>query len=177
MGPLQHGGNALKAHARVDRWTRQVDALSPLELLVLHEHEIPYLDEPVALGVEGAGRATRDMGPVVVEDFRAGAAGAGFAHGPEIVVTCYAENFTVGKSSDLFPKLESVVVVDIDCDQQLLLGQRVFLGNQVPGQLDRALLEIIAKGKVAEHLEKGVVTRGVPDVVEVVVLAAGAHAL
>ena len=41
---------------------------------------------------------------------------------------------------------------------------------------DRALLEIIAEGEIAEHLEEGVVARGVADIVEVVMLAAGAHA-
>ena len=40
-----------------------------------------------------------------------------------------------------------------------------------------SLLEVVAEGEVAEHLEEGVVARGVADVVEVVVLAAGAHAL
>jgi hypothetical protein len=39
-----------------------------------------------------------------------------------------------------------------------------------------ASLEIVAEGEVAEHLEEGVVAGGVADIVEVVVLAAGAHA-
>ena len=51
------------------------------------------------------------------------------------------------------------------------------LGDQLPRQRDRPLLEVVAEGEVAEHLEEGVVPRGVADVVEVVVLAAGAHAL
>ena len=38
------------------------------------------------------------------------------------------------------------------------------------------ILEIVAEGEVAEHLEEGVVPGGVADIVEVVVLAAGAHA-
>ena len=50
------------------------------------------------------------------------------------------------------------------------------LGEQLPGEQDRALLEIIAEGEIAEHLEEGVVARGVAHIVEVVVLAAGAHA-
>src|SRR5690242_2820389 len=37
------------------------------------------------------------------------------------------------------------------------------------------LLEIVAEGEVAEHLEEGVMARGVADIVEIVVLAAGAH--
>ena len=41
---------------------------------------------------------------------------------------------------------------------------------------DRLALEVVAEGEVAEHLEEGVVARGVADVLEVVVLAARAHA-
>ena len=43
--------------------------------------------------------------------------------------------------------------------------------------VDRLLLEIIAEREIAEHFEEGVVARGVADIVEVVVLAAGADAL
>ena len=64
----------------------------------------------------------------------------------------------------------------IDGDGQLVLRQAEFLGDQIPGELDRAVLEIVAEREVAEHLEKGVMPRGVADIVEVVVLAAGAHA-
>ena len=39
-----------------------------------------------------------------------------------------------------------------------------------------AFLEIIAEGKIAQHFEKSVVARGVADIVEIIVLAAGAHA-
>ena len=50
-------------------------------------------------------------------------------------------------------------------------------GEQLPGPGDRLLLEVIAEGPVAEHLEEGVVIGVVADVVEVVVLSAGADAL
>ena len=48
--------------------------------------------------------------------------------------------------------------------------------KQLPGVGDRPFLEVVAEREVAEHLEEGVVAGGVADVVEVVVLAAGAHA-
>ena len=64
----------------------------------------------------------------------------------------------------------------IDGRRQLVLRQAEFLGDQIPGELDRAVLEIIAEREIAEHLEEGVMPRGVADIVEVVVLAAGAHA-
>ena len=38
------------------------------------------------------------------------------------------------------------------------------------------VLEVIAEGEIAQHLEEGVVPGGVADIVEIVVLAAGAHA-
>ena len=37
------------------------------------------------------------------------------------------------------------------------------------------IFEIIAERKVAEHFKKGMVTHGIADVVEVIVLAAGAN--
>ena len=48
--------------------------------------------------------------------------------------------------------------------------------EEVPGEVDRVALEVVAEGEVAEHLEERVVARGVADVLQVVVLAAGAHA-
>ena len=82
----------------------------------------------------------------------------------------------VGQAGDLLPEVEGLVVVDIDGDHQPVARQAEFLGDQVPGELDGALLEIVAEREIAEHLEEGVVARGVADIVEVVVLAAGAHA-
>ena len=60
---LQHGGDALEAHAGVDRGAGQVDALAARQRLELHEHEVPDLDEAVAVRVGRAGRAAGNMGP------------------------------------------------------------------------------------------------------------------
>ena len=129
---LQHGGDALEPHAGVDRGPRQVDALAALELLVLHEDEIPDLDETVAVGLGRAGRAAGNVIAVVVEDFRARAAGAGVAHRPEIVTAGDAQDFAVGQTGDLLPQIEGVVVVDIDGDEELLRRNLVILGDQRP---------------------------------------------
>ena len=69
------------------------------------------------------------------------------------------------------------IVGVIDRDQQLVLRQPEILGDQVPGKLDGLFLEIVSEREIAEHLEEGEMPRGVADIVEVVVLAAGAHAL
>ncbi|MCY1505940.1 hypothetical protein D9M68_401700 [compost metagenome] len=173
---LQHRCQALEAHAGVDRRTRQVDPLFLGDLLVLHEDEVPDLDETVTVLVGRAGRSTPDMVAMVVEDFRAWAAGPGIAHGPEVVARRNADDAVVGEAGDLLPEIEGFVVGVVDRDQQALGVEAVFPSDQVPGKLDGVLLEVIAKGEVAEHFEEGVVARGVADIVEVVVLAAGAHA-
>ena len=113
---------------------------------------------------------------VVVENLRARPARAGIAHRPEIVRGGDADDLPLGQAGDLGPQPGRLVVIGVDGDEQLVLRQAEFLGDQVPGQLDRPLLEVIAEREIAEHLEKGVMPRGVADVFQVVVLAAGAHA-
>lgn len=102
---------------------------------------------------------------MVEEDFRTRAARAGVAHLPEIVRGRNPDDFRI-RQADLLPEIIGLVVLGIDRDQQAVLGQTIFLGDQIPGELDRALFEIVAERKVAEHLEEGVVPRGVADIVE-----------
>src|SRR5690606_34908521 len=61
--------------------------------------------------------------------------------------------------------------------QQLFFRQTKLTRNEFPRQFDRILLKIVAEGEIAEHLEKGVMARSIADIVEIVVLAAGANAL
>ncbi len=84
--------------------------------------------------------------------------------------------FSSGKPEILRQSARGLVVVGEHGDEQALLVEREIAGQQLPGEQDGALLEIVAEGEIAEHLEEGVVARGVADIVEVVVLAAGAHA-
>ena len=113
---------------------------------------------------------------MIVEDLRARPARAGVAHLPEIVRGRDADDLALGQAGDLPPEIERLVVLGEDGDEELVLGQAEFLGDQLPGELDRVVLEIVAEGEVAEHLEEGVVPGGVADIVEIVVLAAGADA-
>ena len=123
------------------------------------------------------GRAAGDRGAVVVEDLRAGAAGAGRAHHPEVVGGGDADDPVVGQAGDASPEVGGGVVVVVDGDEEPVLRQAEVAGQQLPGVGDGAFLEVVAEGEVAEHLEEGVMPGGIADVVEVVVLAAGAHAL
>ena len=79
MGALQHRGNAFEPHAGVDGRLRQVHAL-PRQLLILHEDEIPDLDEAVAVCVGAAGRAALHARAMVIENLGAGTAGPKLAH-------------------------------------------------------------------------------------------------
>jgi hypothetical protein len=85
MLALQHRRDALEAHPGVDRRARQVDPLLGRHLLVLHEDEVPDLDEAVAVLIGAARGPAGDARPMIEEDLRARSAGAGIAHRPEIV--------------------------------------------------------------------------------------------
>ena len=173
---LQHGGDALQPHAGIDRRLRQRQAIARRKLIELHEDEIPDLDEAVAVFIRRAGRPAGNLVAVIEEDFRTRAARAGVAHLPEIVRRRDADDLGIRQPCDLLPQRVRFVVFGIHRDQQAVFRQPVFLGDQIPRQLDRAFLEIIAEREIAEHLEERVVPRGVADIVEVVVLAAGADA-
>ena len=83
----------------------------------------------------------------------------------------------LGRHADVLrPDLEGLVVLVVDRRPELVFRQLVDLGQELPREADRVALEVVAEAEVAEHLEERVVARGVADVLEVVVLAAGAHA-
>src|SRR5260370_30515983 len=107
---LQYGGNALEPHAGVDRRARQRAALVLRHLLVLHEDEVPDLDEAVALGIGTAGRAAGDVVAVVVEYLRARAARAGVARRPELVRGGDADDAALRQAGDLAPQRRRVLV-------------------------------------------------------------------
>ena len=145
----------------------------------LHEDQVPDLDEAPA-AIEGElfvlAAGLGGFGSQIVMDLRARSARTGLAHLPEIVLFVEAEDAVLGHAGDFLPQLFGVVVFAEDGDVELVLGQAVILGDQVPGELDGFGFEIVAEGEIAQHLEEGVVAAGVADVLEVVMLAAGADA-
>ena len=96
------------------------------DLIILHEDEVPEFEETVAVLVGAAGRAAGDVLALVVENFRAGAAGADVAHAPEIVAGGDADDAVVGEAGDLLPQAEGLVVVVIDGDEQPVARQAEF---------------------------------------------------
>ncbi len=149
----------------------------------LHEHQVPDFDVAIAVFLGRTRRPAPDVGAVVEENLRARTARAGVGHLPEVVgsvaralVVADAHD-ALGRHADLLvPDVVGFVVFLVHRDPQLVFRQAVDAGQQFPGVVDRLFFEIIAKREIAEHFKKRMVARGIADVFQVVVLAAGAHA-
>ena len=173
---LQHRRDPLQPHAGVDRRLGQRRARAVGRLVELHEDEVPDLDEAIAILIRAARRATGDMVAMIEKDLRARPARPGVPHRPEIVVGGDADDALLGEPRNPLPQIERFVIGVIDGDGQPVRVDPPFLGQQPPGERDRALLEIIAEREIAEHFEEGVVARSIADIVEIVMLAPGPHA-
>ena len=180
---LQHRGDALEPHAGVDRRPRQGRPGSGRVAVELHEHEIPDLEPAVTLAGRAetlpAGRLLRARQVIALMkvDFRARAAGTVIAHGPEVVLLAEAQDAIVAEAGDLLPERERVVVVGEDRGHQPFSVEAEITRQELPGIADGVGLEVVSEREVAEHLEERVMAGGPSDVLEVVVLPAGADAL
>src|SRR6185312_15881366 len=123
-------GDALEAGPRVDRRFRQRNERAVRLPIILHEYEIPELDETVAvralderverevLTVELRPFAGRAVGKAPVasevgdvdEDLRARAAGPCVGHLPEVVLVAEAVNARIRQAGDLAPEPPRLVV-------------------------------------------------------------------
>ena len=116
------------------------------------------------------------MVAVIIEYLGARSARAIITHRPEIIFGGNADDAFGGNARDLAPKIECFVVCVINRDEQLIFGKAPFAGQQIPGVGDRLILEIVAERKISQHLEKGMMPRGIANIVQIIMLAAGAHA-
>ena len=109
---LQDGGKAFEARAGVDRrfWQRR-DGSRGITV-ELHEDEVPDFDVAAAIAAEFAvGVALIGRGGAhVVVNFAAWAAGAGVAHGPEILFEAGDGNYAIARRPDLHPQVEGFFV-------------------------------------------------------------------
>ena len=166
---LHHGREPFEAHACVDRRRRKRRERAVLAPVELHEHVVPDFDLRIAAG------------SAHVVDFRAAAAGACVAHLPEVVVGPHFQDPFC--RHELLPDFvgvgvpgDSILALE-DGHDEAILRHLPDVCEQRPGELDCVLLEVVAEGKITEHLEERVMAMRRPDVVEVVVLAADAHDL
>ena len=177
---LKDGGDTFEAHAGIDGRAREGRHGAGDVAVELHEDEVPDFDEATA-AVEGEGfvfaAGLGGFGAEVVVDFRAGSAGAGIAHLPEVISFVEAEDAGFGDAGDGLPERFGFVVFAENGDVEAVFIEAVIFGDEVPGELDGVGFEVVAEGEIAEHFKERVVAAGVADVFEIVVFAAGADAL
>ncbi len=175
---LQQEGHPLQAHAGVDVLLRQLAEDAELLLaahlvdLVLHEHEVPDLEEPVTGEVDRRAAVRAELRPAVDVDLRAGPGRSGGAGVPVVVLLAQALDPLLRQPGDAVPGVGGLVVVQVDGGPDLVRveGQPAVLqlsGDQLPGVLDRAFLEVVTEGEVAVHLEERAVPRGLADLLDV----------
>ena len=170
---LHDGGHALEAHARVEVAVRQLRHGAVLPAVELREHEVPELEVAVTVAARGArGLATAELLALVKVDLGAGAARAGGASRPEVVVLAEAADVVLGHT-ERAPHVVGLVIVGEDGEVEALDGELEDLGDELEGPGAGLLLGDAAKGEVTEHLEEREVAAVKADGVDVV----GAHAL
>src|SRR6185437_6863864 len=107
-------------------------------------------DEAIAVLVGAARGATGNMLAMIVENLRAWPAWAIVAHRPEIVLGRDLDDPALGQAGNLLPQRERFVVGVIDRRGQPVGSEAPFLRQQVPGELDRLVLKIVAERKIPE---------------------------
>ena len=180
---LQDAGETLEAEPRVDALERQ-EHPAARPLVELHEHEVPQL-EPARTGLRVVGDALRALrrAPRPRSKWISlhGPHGPGLGHPPEVAVVAgidvAPDRHPLRRQPDLVaPDRPGHLVVLVGRGGQALGRDAQVAGQEVPGEMDRLALEVVAEAPVAEHLEERVVARRPADLLEVVVLAGDAQA-
>src|SRR5262249_27500761 len=160
---LEDGGRAFDSHTRVDVLHRERRELPVRVELELHEDEVPELDE--ALAPRAARLAVRLAAAVLdaavgvhlrVRPPRARAAGR-----PEVVLP-WEEDDPLHRLADLLPLPEGDLVLPEPelriagehGDPEPLGVDAHVIEHELPRELDRAFLEVLAEREVPEHLEE-----------------------
>ena len=181
---LQGHAEPLKAHPRVDHMVRERFERAVGFAVILHEYEVPYLDDERMVSVDecSSGRCPAlGLGAQVDMDFGAGATRAGIAHFPEVVVFVSFQDMVLWQKP--FPVLcRFIVAVDV-------FGRTAFKDRHVepfrievqtiykifPCPSDDFFLEIIAERPVSEHLEHGMMIGIMSHLFQVVMFPADAQ--
>ena len=171
--PCKQRGNALEARARVDVLLGQRGQLAVGAAVVLHEDQVPVLQEAVARAAGLAVRAVAAvLGAPVEVQLRAGAARAGRPGGPEVLVVAERDD-ALGGHALREPDLAGVIVggdvvaAAVDGRPDALAIESPRTEREVERELDGAFLEVVAEREVAHHLEEGEMPRGLADLVDV----------
>ena len=113
---------------------------------------------------------------MIVKDLAARSARTRVAHGPEVVLLPEATESRRVDADFLEPDLRGLVVVLEYGAPEPLRRQTELARYELPRVVNGLAFEVVAEAEVAEHLEERVMSRRVADVLQIVVLAARAHA-
>ena len=170
---LHDSGHALQAHARIEVAVRQLRHGAVLLAVVLGKHEVPELQEAVAVAAGLAvGLTAADLFAHVKVNLGARTAGAGGASGPEVVILAQTGDVVLGNAQGT-PHVVGLIVLGKDGEVQAVERQLELLGNELKSPGACLLLGDATKGEIAEHLEEGQVTAILADAIDIV----GADAL
>ena len=184
MHALHDGTNTLKSHARIDTWRRQFFKSAVFLAVKLHKDVVPNLDKTVAVFFRCTWQTAPNMLAVVIKYFGTRTTRTCVTHCPKVirlVLTAFIITNTddaLGRQAHhVMPNIKGFIIGVIHGHIQLVFWQtKPFIRCQkLPTKWDGLLFKIIAKRKVAEHLKKRMVTRGIADVVKVIVFTACAH--
>ena len=139
----------------------------------LHEDQVPELEEALRV-VAGTVLLAAVARPAVEVQLRARAARAGRPRLPEVVRARQAHDPLL-RDADGAPALDRLLigsdaerlVAGEDGDPDPLGIEPEALRRQLPGVVDRLLLEVVADREVAQHLEERQVASGQPHLVDV----------
>ena len=165
-GALQDRREAVEAEAGVDVLRRQRRERRRRVLVVLHEDEVPVLQEALVLAA-GQVVGAAELEPAVEVELRARAARAGRAGLPEVLRRAAARRCArAGRRPTATPRspprrgrAPSASSPSKTVTQMSLGVEAEALDRELPRELDGALLEVVADREVAEHLEEGQVAR------------------
>jgi hypothetical protein len=172
---LEHHEVALEPRAGVDAGLPERGERTVGLGIELHEHEVPDFD----VAVLGAARGTATLAEAfaeVPEDLRRRPAGPRVGHAPEVLLA-HPLDALLGQPDDVAPDRGRLVIGFVDGDPEPLEVQLEDVAVKPPRPRDGLSLEVVAEAEVPEHLEEAEMAVRPPDVIQVVVLATGAHAL
>ena len=107
-------------------------------------------------------------------NLRARSARSRIPHLPKIVFFIQTQDPVASDAGAGNPELCRVIIFAENRHPQLVDRQFEFSCQECPRVIDGFFLEVSAERKISEHLEKGLVPPRMSDVVQIVVLAAGA---
>src|SRR5439155_14479724 len=163
---LKYRGQPLETETGIHVSLGQIgDPMTLIVDLELGENEVVELDDPVAV-LESLYFAV--LRPAVVEDLGARTTRPGDAHPPEVIFGAASDDPFGGNPDHVLPYRHRIFIVDVRGHPHTPGIEAERPGRQLPRPADRILFEVVAEREVPEHLEKGLVPRRKPDVLDVV---------